>query len=243
MINEIKTIIPLAMSLQYETESAAKDLNGRISNWKSAKATTNDVTQGTYTSNNEGRYSRRCTYIKYSYTPLCTSYAILGDFGLDMVAKIDKKTFKIKVPFGYFFDADGYGIKLVNKKNAKMDFHFNTSHIVSSGGRRQMVKSLKENWLLKKNAERKEKAQKKLDKIFTRDLKTTRVTLWDSQCAGNCIEGSIRFAENFLKISREAIVNGKHLLTVAAERLVKSGDSRAHAAAKFAWQRETMVAI
>ena len=131
----------------------------------------------------------------------------------------------------------------MSKKNSKMDYHFNSHHITAPNGRRTMVKSLKANWLLKKTAERKEKDAKKLDKIFNRDLKTTRVTLCDSQRAGNCVEGSIIFAEKFLKISREMIVNGKHLLTVAAHRLIATGDERAARAARVAWQRETLVSI
>lgn len=73
-----------------------------------------------------------------------------------------------------------------------------------------------------------------------------RVTLEDSRRAGNCVEGSLAFAERKLGMSREEIVVAGHLFSVPANRLiaVANGDlPRIEAAIKIAWLRETTVSI
>jgi hypothetical protein len=86
----------------------------------------------------------------------------------------------------------------------------------------------------------------KVEKIFLRDLPTTRVTLSDSRRAGNCVEGTLRFAETKLGIDRAAAISGGHLLTVPASLVMaKANGQSEHArrACYAAWLRETTVSI
>lgn len=77
-----------------------------------------------------------------------------------------------------------------------------------------------------------------------------RVTLADSRRAGNCIEGSLRFAERRLGVTRDEILPAAHLFAFSAVR-IRAGAAAdnggtpdlAERAIKIAWQRETMVQI
>jgi hypothetical protein len=84
----------------------------------------------------------------------------------------------------------------------------------------------------------------RLDRIRSREIRTCRVTLEDSRKAGNCVEGSLRYAETRLKIPREDILNGSFLFSVSAGRLLDTnGDPGVQRAVNRAWLRETTVCI
>ena len=84
----------------------------------------------------------------------------------------------------------------------------------------------------------------RLERIRQREIRSTRVTLEDSRRAGNCVEGSLRYAETRLKIPREEILNGSFLFSVSAGRLLDAnGDPGVHRAVNRAWLRETTVCI
>lgn len=77
-----------------------------------------------------------------------------------------------------------------------------------------------------------------------------RVTLADSRRAGNCIEGSLRFAERRLGIGREEILPAAHLVGFSASRIRAAAaldnggtPTLAESAVKMAWKRETLVQI
>lgn len=70
-----------------------------------------------------------------------------------------------------------------------------------------------------------------------------RVTLEDSRRAGNCVEGSLRFAEQVLRIPRESILAAPWLVTASGADLIASGNPRALAACRVAYRRETAVQI
>lgn len=92
----------------------------------------------------------------------------------------------------------------------------------------------------------KQDAHKKLNRFFLRDLKTTRVTLHDSRHAGNCTEGSLRFAEHKLGIPRQEVLAAGHLLNVSSERVMAVANGQhdpAYRACYAAWLRETIVSI
>lgn len=74
----------------------------------------------------------------------------------------------------------------------------------------------------------------------------TMVTLDDSRRAGNCVEGSLQFAERKLKLSRDEVLSARHLFAVPAERLMRvaNGDAaRVKLAIVRAWERETTITI
>jgi hypothetical protein len=89
-------------------------------------------------------------------------------------------------------------------------------------------------------------AEAALAEVYQRGIATTRVTLLDSRLAGNCVEGSLAFAERKLGLSREDVIAAGYLLAVPASRLlaVANGDRTAvDRAIRMAWMRETTVSI
>ena len=234
-------------SLAMDARIAAKEVNSRIQNWNyGAKPSIHEQRLGDYLANDEGQYSRSCKYTKYSYDPLYTSFVILARpkngliYRRGFSGKINSSI--VKAPKGMVFEIDGNGL-LLRRKSDGMDFHLNGQILERKDFATYVRAEMATNFKLRLDAKRRDKREKYLQKLFTRDLKTTMVTLHDSRKAGNCVEGSLQFAEWRLKISRQEILNGGHLFKVCAKKLVDSGDQRAIAAAKVAWQRETMVCI
>lgn len=232
--------------LALEAKIAARNSNGRIQNWTSAKPSIHQFAKGDYWTNDEGRYSRRCTYTKYSYSPLYTSYIEVSNCGGGLIYrrgfKGEIKSRVIHAPSGMRFKKDDLGLVLKRLSDG-MDYHPTAKDLQSKKFattiRAEMAKNYKARLAQKKAATQ----SKILEKLFQKDLATTMVTLSDSRKAGNCIEGSLRFAERRLNIPREEIVKGGFLFKIPAYKLIKTGEQRALAAAKVAWNRETMVCI
>jgi hypothetical protein len=62
--------------------------------------------------------------------------------------------------------------------------------------------------------------------------------------AGNCVEGSLVYAERRLHIPREEIIRGGYLFSVPALRLLATnGHDGVQRAVRAAWLRETTVSI
>lgn len=225
--------------------------NGKIRNWDYPQPSIKPRNKREYDTTNHGRYSRSCKYNRYSYTPRYTSFiteengVLVYTFGF--VGEM--KTVRKPVPAGMRFSTDSLGAKLVRVSDG-LDYHFTGDHFLhkqfSTNARLALAKKYRKNVeenKLKRNAKKNAAQQVRLDKIFTRDLSHTYVNLNDSRVVGNCVEGSLRFAELRLKMNRADILSGGHLFVVNAKRLVDTKDERAVRAARRAWQRETLVAI
>lgn len=83
----------------------------------------------------------------------------------------------------------------------------------------------------------------RFEKIYQKEAPKCRVTLDDSRKAGNCTEGSLNFAQRFLHLNREEILQGGYLYHISAAKLLATKDSRAEKAVRVAFKRETMVCI
>lgn len=233
-------------SLALDAKIAARNSNGRIQNWTSARPSTFHTTKGDYDTNDEGKYSRSCKYTKYSYSPIYTSYVILAMGGSGLLYrrgfKGEIKSKIIHAPKGMCFSRDDNGLVLKRVSDG-MDYHPTANDLQSKKFATTIRKEMAKNFLYRLNQKRLEKQNKRNEKIFQRDLKTTMVTLHDSRKAGNCIEGSLQFAEKRLNIPREEILNGGFIFKINAQRLIKTGDERAMRAVKVAWNRETIICI
>ena len=75
------------------------------------------------------------------------------------------------------------------------------------------------------------------------EVEKSVVLLEDSRRAGNCVEGSLQFAERRLGLPREAVLAGQWFVSVPGCRLLATGDRRAEMAVRAAFQRETTIAI
>jgi len=234
-------------NLKQVARSSAITANKRIQNWNyGANPCFSICRKGEYASINEGRYSRSCKFTKYSYDPVYTSYVTIAHSKNGLVYKRgffgELKSSTIKAPKGMLFEIDSNGL-LLRRKSDRMDFHLSGEMLERKNFATFVRAEMAKNFRLRLDAKRKEKKEKFLQKLFLRDLKTTMVTLNDSRKAGNCVEGSLQFAERRLKIPRQEILNGGYLYYICAEKLVKTGDERALRAAKVAWERETAVCI
>ena len=86
------------------------------------------------------------------------------------------------------------------------------------------------------------KIQKQIDKNTNKIF----VTLEDSRKAGNCIEGTLQFAERKLKIDRKTILDSSYLFMIPAYKLLKVAGAdidRVRNTIRIAWMRETLVSI
>ncbi len=239
-----KTIIPLGYNLKNRVREIVREVNGRISNWREPVAHTDDDCVGKYLTHDLGRYSRRCRYTHYEYSPICPSYGIISENGNSVSGKIVAEDFTLTAPKGYIFATDSLGIKLQSKTNPKKDFHFNSDH-VTFGGISFILKELRSNWDKHRTAYRAAVQQKYFDKIFQREIGSTLVNLGDSRRAGNCIEGTLAWVEKKLGIERKTVLENDYLFSVPAKRLLPLAqeDYRVNNAIKSAWNRETMVMI
>lgn len=233
--------------LSEKARVAARNSNGRIQNWNGgAKPSSFVKSLGDYNVNNEGRYSRSCKYTKYSYDPVYTSYVTIAFSNNGLIYKRgfagQMKSSLVKAPKGMDFEIDENGL-LLRRKSDKMDFHINGDILEKKNFVTYVRKQMAANYKIRLCQKKEAKLAAFLDKIFKADLKTTMVTLHDSRKAGNCIEGTLTFAEKRLGISRQEIIGGGHLFKVRGEKLFATGENRAIAAVKQAWARETAVCI
>lgn len=159
---------------------------------------------------------------------------------------------RILAPSGMRFDLDANGI-LLRRVSDGMDYHPTSQDWHSPKFSTRCRAAMAANYKRRMDTKRAEKKAAKdkaeaarMDRLFMRDLPTVRVTLADSRAAGNCVEGSLAFAERKLHIPREEILAGGHLFSVPATRLLSAvnGDKpRVEAAVRRAWMRETAVSI
>jgi len=227
--------------------------NRRLKNWREAKPCDTVVDKGSYLAINAGRYKGKFNRIIWNYVPLYTSYYVLSQSKLGLVyirgfrGEI-KKTF-IRAPKGMRFGRDSLGLKVVRMSDG-MDLHLSGVDLERAAFA-GFVRSGMAAKYRAAQANKKQQKQLAVDKveadriaaIVDQGLTSCRVTLEDSRRAGNCIEGSLRFAEIKLGVTREEIIAGQWLTGVPANRLLATGDTRAKAAVKMAYQRDTTISI
>lgn len=151
---------------------------------------------------------------------------------------------RIGAPSGLKFDRDDNGI-LLRRRSDGMDYHPTDEDWRAKDFATRVRAAMSENYKKRQAAKRELAAQQKFEKTFLRDVRTTLVTLNDSRAAGNCVEGSLQFAERKLHIPREEILAGGHLFTVPAVKLMEAGkgEPRVEQAVRKAWMRETTISI
>jgi len=141
-------------------------------------------------------------------------------------------------PEGYRFDWDQLGIKIVRDADGR-DYHPANPLIPAD----EWVLNMQLLDQLRDSQEQRKLDQDKHRALFLADARNTRVTLQDSRRAGNCAQGSLMFAQQRLGLSDPASYNGLNAPGVRADVLLRTRDERAEAAARVAWERETIVQI
>lgn len=246
---KIRLEIPIQDSeLGWQAKSAARSSNGRIQNWVGSNPSIYHVSKGDYDKFESGTgYKRgkgRFTY--YSYAPRYISYVVLANGGKGLIYRCgfkgEIKSRLVRAPAGTIFTKDENGL-LLKRLSDGMDYHPDCNDLSSKKFATIVRAKMANNFKNRLAAKKEERRAKLFEKFYQSDLNNTMVNLHDSRRAGNCIEGSLQFAEMRLNIPRQEILNGGYIFKVAASKLVKTGDERAIRAAKVAWQRETLVMI
>lgn len=139
----------------------------------------------------EGRYSSRCTWTKVTYHPMIRSYGWIDREGRLAVRFADLPLRRIKAPHGYRWDKDRNGFRLVANRNNDADYHPTASDLLSMTPR-QIAAELRENYT-RREAQRKlarEEQRRAKNAVKRAEKEGCRVCLTDSLRAGNCEAGT-----------------------------------------------------
>lgn len=159
--------------------------------------------------NSHGKYSSRCKYERFSYTPMVQSFGYMVNkntlyFRTDTDQGIISRT--IKAPRGFHFAIDHLGFKIQSNSIKSMDYHFTALDLLPYAIKKNDYKS---GQLMVAIAKSNYKARKQVDlksAIFSPDPnKVNRVireaeklqvqiSIVDSIRAGNCLSGTQAWA-------------------------------------------------
>lgn len=182
--NNARTLIPLGHA-GMDAEARIRDQNRRLKNWTSKQA----GLETRLRTNDEGRYSRRCTYTHYTYTPLVQSYGVAC--GKALYFHFDGTVKRVAAPRGYRWGTDANGIRLISLSNPKADYHPLAEDLLD--GVKVVVEKLRDNLRIRIEAGKKQKQQ--LGAVKRAEREGATVCLADSLRAGNCATGSINWAK------------------------------------------------
>lgn len=231
-------------SLAEQAEEAARNAHPNRRNWRSAKPAKarQDVAPFGVIAHDMGRYSCKCTYTKYEYTPTYQSSIRVWRSGKTAdVWRMNKMARRVQVPAGLRFAIDDLGALVIAADGT--DYHPTASEWMSTKFASVIRAALAAKRAAVRQAALAARESARVAKIRDRQMASCRVTLADSRRAGNCVEGSLAFAERRLRLNRAEILAGGHLIHVSGAALLATGDARARRAVEVAWQRETTVCI
>jgi len=163
-------------------------------NYNSVKATFNPSNLEVH---NEGRYSSKCTYTKYTYTQKVESWGkVVSDKWLFYRIHTNKgiKNGLLKAPKGWSWQLDSNGIYL---GMGKLNYRPSSDDILS-GNLRTMQNAARNNYKVMRQLlleQRKaEKTRKAELKVFNQKSRHVMVCLTDALKAGNCLTGVSNWA-------------------------------------------------
>jgi len=165
----------------------------RRRNWEGIDPTTGD---GGVESVNNGRYSRSCTYIHWTYRILVRSCVAMTSGQLTYFT--DRSPRRIKAPKGWQFGADALGAYVVrrNETRGHYRYHFVGDDLYSVS---VLHRAALDHEKKQKQEKRQKQERRKREKIRERYRQQAielgvYVSLHDSLRAGNCAAGSKRWA-------------------------------------------------
>jgi hypothetical protein len=172
-----------------------------------------------------------------------TSWGVLLADGAVFAGRVGKQGFKLTAPKGFVFASDSLGAK-IQSRDGKRDYHFDSDEVLAENAVRGIMQRARANWSRQADARKSEAQAKRDQKIYEREIGSVRVTLEDSRRSGNCIEGSLAYAEQRLHIPRSEVLGAGYLFSVPASKLlVTNGHDGVKRAVRAAWLRETAVQI
>ena len=160
----------------------------RLREWSLGEiATTSSETFATKEIGSNSDWNKRSTFQR---GVLVQSYATCRDFR-EAVLVIAGKEHRIKAPRGYRWDVDKNGLLLRAKSDRRADYHPTATELL--GPVAAIVATLKENFATRKAARAKE--AQRLAAIRRAETEGATVCLRDSVRAGNCLAGSLTWAQ------------------------------------------------
>jgi hypothetical protein len=155
--------------------------------------------------NSHGRYSSRCKYERFSYTPMIQSFGYLINkstmyFKTDTDQGIISRT--IKAPRGFHFAIDHLGFKIQSNSIKSMDYHFTALDLLPYAINKNdyksgqlMVSIAKDNYKARKQVDLKSDLfspdPKKVNKVIKEaERLQVQISIVDSIRAGNCLAGT-----------------------------------------------------
>lgn len=172
----------------------------RLREWSLGEiATTSGAVFSTKEIGSNSDWNKRSTFQR---GVLVQSYATCQDFG-EAILVLAGKEHRIKAPRGYRWDIDKNGLLLRAKSDRRADYHPTATELL--GPVAAIVGKLKENFATRKAAARAAKAKaretkaketQRLEAIKRAETEGATVCLRDSVRAGNCLAGSVTWAQN-----------------------------------------------
>ena len=155
--------------------------------------------------NSHGRYSSRCKYERFSYTPMIQSFGYLINkntlyFRTDTDQGIISRT--IKAPRGFHFAIDHLGFKIQSNSIKSMDYHFTALDLLPYAIKKNdyksgqlMVAIAKSNYKARKQVNLKSDIfspdPKRVNKVIKEaERLQVQISIVDSIKAGNCLSGT-----------------------------------------------------
>jgi hypothetical protein len=155
--------------------------------------------------NSHGRYSSRCKYERFSYTPMIQSFGYMINkstmyFRIDTDDGIISRV--IKAPRGFHFAIDHLGFKIQSNSIKSMDYHFTALDLMPYAIKKNdyksgqlMVAIAKDNYKARKQVNLKSDLfspdPKKVNKVIKEaERLQVQISIVDSIRAGNCLAGT-----------------------------------------------------
>ena len=161
--------------------------NNRIKRWSDPINVSERSEHGKIYSQSAGRYSSRCTYIKYDHRPKVYSCGI--PFGKWLIFRFGDKQYKLKAPNGWLWTKDDNGICIRRTDGA--DYHPYADDLVRKDAVRFCCTEARKNYETRKAADRESRLKRA---ILNKARKTGfYVCVKDSYGAGNCSLGTLAF--------------------------------------------------
>ena len=192
------------------------------------------------------------TYPKKENVMYIKSYAVVLEDRITIHPQFDGPVKVVKAPAGTKFVYTPDDI-CVRRLKDNMDYHPKRAQFFSKTFAGKVRSEMDANKRRRKALDRELAQQKRqakekarVDKIFERDLPTTRVTLQDSRHVGNCVAGTLNFLERVYKIPQQDVIDGQHLFTLSGKFLMRAkGDAalKVRKVIRAAWERATLVCI
>jgi hypothetical protein len=232
-------------ALARRATEAAHSAHSSKRNWLAARACSKVVQLGDVEVDAFQYRGRYKGYPGSNFVPVYTSFLrIENRFQATYTCGFagEMKSRNLRAPVGMEWDHDGSIIAF----DLRVEYHPTSDDLLARDFGARVRRALAEARKYRAEVDARIRENEMEQRRYDDQSDNVMVTLADSRRAGNCVEGSLRFAECKLRVDREMVLNAAHLFMVPAFRLrsVANGERMmVERAVRCAWERETAVQI